>query len=125
MSQHAACRWRVPASVSDELSRATDRDWGRGCCPELVEHALLVEGGDPVEAIRRAGAGLDADLAIIGPRGPTGLKRVLLGSVADAASRTLECDVHARVSTARRRTPDRALDGTHHGARRPGNMRAR
>jgi universal stress protein E len=72
----------------------------RGCCPELLQHALLVEEGDPVVVIRRAVARLDADLVIIGTRGHTGLKRVLLGSVADAALRTLECDVLAVASTA-------------------------
>lgn len=72
----------------------------QGCCPELLERALLVEEGDPVEVIRRAVARSDADLAIIGTRGHTGLKRLLLGSVADEALRTLECDVLAVPSTA-------------------------
>ena len=70
------------------------------CCPELQKHPLLVEEGDPVDVIRRALAGLDAELAVIGTRGHTGLKRVLLGSVADEALRTLECDVLAVASTA-------------------------
>jgi nucleotide-binding universal stress UspA family protein len=89
----------VPASVSDELSHATDRNGGRGCCPELVEHPLVVQEGDPVQVIRRAAARLDADL-IIGTRGHTGPKRVLLGSVADEPLRSLECDVLAAASIA-------------------------
>jgi universal stress protein E len=72
----------------------------QACCPELLKHALLVEEGDPVEVIRRAVTRSEADLAIIGTRGHTGLKRVLLGSVADEALRTLECDVLAVASTA-------------------------
>lgn len=72
----------------------------QACCPELLERALLVEEGDPVEVIRGAVTRAEADLAIIGTRGHTGLKRVLLGSVADEALRTLECDVLAVGSTA-------------------------
>lgn len=72
----------------------------RGCCPELLEHALLVDEGDPVQVIRRAVERLQTELAVIGTRGHTGLKRVLLGSVADEALRTLECDVLAVASPA-------------------------
>jgi Universal stress protein family len=101
----AACRLPLesasfgfrPAEPRNRLGG--DRDGGRSCCPELLEHPLLVEEGDPVEVIRRAVAGWDADVVIIGTRGHTGLKRVLLGSVADAALRTLECDVLAVAST--------------------------
>lgn len=71
----------------------------RGCCPELLEHPLLVEEGEPVGVIGHAVTRLEADLLIIGTRGHTGLKRVLLGSVADEALRTLECDVLAVAST--------------------------
>jgi nucleotide-binding universal stress UspA family protein len=61
---------------------------------------LLIEEGDPVGVIARIVARLDADLVVIGTRGHTGLKRALLGSVADAALRTLECDVLAVGSSA-------------------------
>jgi nucleotide-binding universal stress UspA family protein len=72
----------------------------QGCCPELLEHSLLVEEGDPVQVIRHAVERSAAELAIIGTRGHTGAKRVLLGSVADEALRTLECDILAVASTA-------------------------
>jgi universal stress protein E len=72
----------------------------QGCCPALLEHPLLIEEGDPVGVIGRVVARLDADFVIIGTRGHTGLKRALLGSVADEALRTLECDVLAVASTA-------------------------
>jgi nucleotide-binding universal stress UspA family protein len=71
----------------------------QGCCPALLEHPLLVEEGDPIGVIGRAVARLDAELVVIGTRGHTGLKRALLGSVADEALRTLECDVLAMAST--------------------------
>lgn len=71
----------------------------QGCCPALLEHPLLIEEGDPVGVIGRVVARLDADLVIIGTRGHTGLKRALLGSVADEALRTIECDVLAVSAT--------------------------
>jgi hypothetical protein len=38
---------------------------------------------------------LDADLVVVGTRGLTGLKRILLGSVTDEVLRGIECDVLA------------------------------
>jgi len=71
-----------------------------GHCPELQEHPLLVEEGEPIEVIRRVVERTDADLVVIGTRGHRGLKRVLLGSIADEVLRTLECDVLAVGPTA-------------------------
>lgn len=56
---------------------------------------VFVEEAPPYEAIARVSGALDADLVVIGTRGLTGLKRVLLGSVADEVMRGLECDVLA------------------------------
>jgi nucleotide-binding universal stress UspA family protein len=83
----------------------------RDCCPELQEHPLLVEEGEPVEVIGRAVTRTDAELAVIGTRGHTGLKRVLLGSIADEALRTLECDVLAVGSTAQEPAVPAGADG--------------
>lgn len=55
----------------------------------------LVEEGLPAEVIRRVAEREGADLVVIGTRGHTGLKRLLLGSVADALLRELACDVLA------------------------------
>jgi len=55
----------------------------------LVEHAA------PYEAIVRTCSALDVDLVVIGTRGLTGLKRILLGSVTDEVLRGIECDVLA------------------------------
>lgn len=65
------------------------------CCPDLLTHRLLVDEGAPFEVIRRAVERLDAELVVIGTRGHSGLKRILLGSVADEVLRTIECDVLA------------------------------
>ncbi len=47
----------------------------------------------PSEAISRMAGELDADLVVIGTRGLTGLKHVLLGSVAERTVRTSPCPV--------------------------------
>lgn len=58
-------------------------------------HTVRLEEGDPIERIVEAAERDRPDLVVIGTRGLTGLKRVLLGSVADALLRRLECDVLA------------------------------
>lgn len=65
------------------------------CCPALLSKPLVVEEGPPFEVIRRAVERLNAELVVIGTRGHTGLKRLLLGSVADEVLRNIECDVLA------------------------------
>jgi universal stress protein E len=56
---------------------------------------VLVEQAAPYEAIARTCSALDADLVVIGTRGLTGLKLILLGSVTDEVLRGIECDVLA------------------------------
>ncbi|AOE87239.1 universal stress protein [Pseudomonas sp. TCU-HL1] len=53
----------------------------------------LVEEGQPMIALRRVLDREPTDLLVMGTRGLTGLKRVLIGSVADAAMRELDCDI--------------------------------
>jgi universal stress protein E len=62
---------------------------------EGVSHDIRVEEGPAFDAIRTAVDRDRPDLLVIGTRGLTGVKRVLLGSVADAVLRTLECDILA------------------------------
>jgi nucleotide-binding universal stress UspA family protein len=47
----------------------------------------------PVEAIERTAEEIGADLVVMGSRGLTGLKHVLLGSVAERTLRTAPCPV--------------------------------
>ena len=54
---------------------------------------LLIEEGLPMTALRRVLEGEPIDLLVLGTRGLTGMKRVLIGSVADAALRELDCDI--------------------------------
>jgi nucleotide-binding universal stress UspA family protein len=53
----------------------------------------LIEEGQPMTALRRVLAREPVDLLVMGTRGLTGMKRVLIGSVADAAIRELDCDI--------------------------------
>lgn len=57
--------------------------------------ATLVEEGPPFEVIRGAVERLRPDLLVIGTHGHTGIKRLLLGSVADRVLREVACDVLA------------------------------
>ncbi|MDH4557208.1 universal stress protein [Pseudomonas sp. BN417] len=60
---------------------------------EALVDQRLVEEGQPMTALRRV-VGRDAiDLLVMGTRGLTGMKRLLIGSVADAALRELSCDI--------------------------------
>ncbi|MDH4569264.1 universal stress protein [Pseudomonas sp. BN414] len=55
----------------------------------------LIEEGQPMTALRRVLDRDPVDLLVIGTRGLTGMKRILIGSVADAAIRELDCDILA------------------------------
>ena len=54
-----------------------------------------VEEGLPMTVLRRVMADSPPDLLVLGTRGMGGIKRVLIGSVADAALREFECDILA------------------------------
>src|SRR6516165_4115000 len=56
-----------------------------------VEHVLSDE--DPVEAILRTAAERGCDLIVLGSHGRSGLKRLLMGSVADQVVRKASCPV--------------------------------
>ncbi len=53
----------------------------------------LIEEGQPMTALRRVLEREPIDLLVMGTRGLTGMKRVLIGSVTDAAMRELDCDI--------------------------------
>ena len=59
----------------------------RHACPQVDEQALLREG-NPAPEINRAAEGLGADVVVLGTHGRAGLKRWLLGSVAERVVRT-------------------------------------
>ncbi|MBK9033247.1 MAG: universal stress protein [Myxococcales bacterium] len=82
----------APAAAEDELARARARlsaavqDCG-------LDAELVVERGDAAEIIARAAAGVAADLVVVATHGRTGLRRILLGSTAEAVVRSAPCSV--------------------------------
>lgn len=57
--------------------------------------SLIVQQKDPVSLVQEAVAEFDIDLLIVGTRGSSGIKRLLLGSTAEALIAEAECDVLA------------------------------
>ncbi len=58
--------------------------------PKVVVHT---ETGDPADKLVQVAAELDADLIMLGTHGRTGIKRILLGSVAERVVRLAGCPV--------------------------------
>ena len=56
---------------------------------------LLLEEGPPFLAIKKVVERVRPHLLVIGTRGHTGLKRLLLGSVTERVASEIECDVLA------------------------------
>lgn len=67
----------------------------REACPDGPAFSLIVREGDPVTVIEEVVAAMDIDLLVVGTRGATGLKRLLLGSTAEALIARAPCDVLA------------------------------
>jgi nucleotide-binding universal stress UspA family protein len=53
----------------------------------------MVESGDPRAMIEGVATKLDADLIVMGTHGRRGVRRFLLGSVAEIVARTAPCPV--------------------------------
>ena len=81
----------IEALESDALSLATK------AADQLSSHGLSTEAiatqGDPGSAIVEAAREWAADLIVVGSHGRTGLKRLLLGSVAQAVVAKAPCSV--------------------------------
>jgi universal stress protein E len=60
-----------------------------------VRYGIRLQEGQPLHAISKQVEIDNPDLLIVGTRGMTGMKRILLGSVADGLLRTSRCDVLA------------------------------
>jgi len=81
-------------SVADEAHRAVLSMLAAEGLAALKPE-VLVEEGDAIDVIKALIAKLSPSLAVLGTRGHTGLKRVLIGSVANAVLRDAECDLLA------------------------------
>jgi len=59
------------------------------------EADLRIADGHPARVVGDVIGATDADLLVLGTRGESGLKRFLMGSVADRLLRTIEIDILA------------------------------
>lgn len=90
----------VPSRVYEDLRRWIRTD-ALGHLDKLLAQARsagvrarpLVVDGAPVERIVRAARAHHADLIVMGTHGQSGLKRLLLGSVAERVAGTAHCPV--------------------------------
>lgn len=91
----------IPVDIPLEDARQKVRDW-----VEKLFHAFMAEhecnigqvrvhlrSGGPAEEIAQLAADLDADMVIVGTHGRRGVRRFLLGSVAEGAVRLCHCPV--------------------------------
>jgi universal stress protein A len=77
---------RTPADLKETLSARHATDPGLGIEYRVAE-------GDPAAQIVHAAKELHANLIVMGTHGRTGLGRILMGSVAEAVSRSAPCPV--------------------------------
>lgn len=61
--------------------------------PSVEKIAVYVTTGHPAERIVSLAASIDADVIVLGTHGRTGLKRIVLGSVAEEVVRRAPCTV--------------------------------
>jgi nucleotide-binding universal stress UspA family protein len=78
--------------LRDEITRRLD-GWCRTAAPEGVACTTQTSDQEPAEAIVGAAERIAADLVVMGTRGNTGVKHLLLGSVAERVLRTAGCPV--------------------------------
>jgi nucleotide-binding universal stress UspA family protein len=86
----------VPESFDRECRDAATREmqqWAEKVKAAGIEVKTTVTPSAPADAIARAAEELGADLVVMGSRGLTGLKHVLLGSVAERTLRMVRCPV--------------------------------
>ena len=84
-----------PGAFSDARLRASELlgEWQARADAEHVASTTQSEEGHPSEVIVEIAEKLPADLIVMGTRGLTGIKHVLLGSVAERTLRHAPCPV--------------------------------
>ena len=84
--------FQLPA-LMDRAADAVDELIAKHMRSDLTNVHVLVDTGWPDTALMRKAEEIDADLIVVGSRGYTGLKHVLLGSVAERVIRYSHCAV--------------------------------
>ena len=86
----------MPENLGDEIRKAAEQKLGEWRA-KLVQQGMQTEQHlsplFPPEGIAESAAEVGADLIVMGTRGLTGFKHVLLGSVAERTVRTAPCPV--------------------------------
>lgn len=85
----------VPLAGGDRAHHEVLRERLRGAyVPDRpLEVEYILRDGSPAESILHAAEELGCDLVVLGTHGRTGLKRLLMGSVAEAVLRKARCPV--------------------------------
>ena len=86
----------LPPNYYSEIRCAAARqlkEWKEKVTPEGVEVEASLSSGNPSQAILNAVEEIGADLIVLGTRGLTGIKHVMLGSVAERTVRMAPCPV--------------------------------
>jgi nucleotide-binding universal stress UspA family protein len=80
---------------AQEDSRNSDRVYNHLSDTPLADqnYRLVLEDTDPSQLILKVAGDLDADLIVIGTRSSRGIRKVILGSVAEQVLRHAHCDV--------------------------------
>lgn len=88
----AAYSSAVMASMTEQAQAALDSRAGRYRA-RVTLGSVRLEIGDPRDVIDGVAAQVGADLIVMGTHGRRGIRRVLLGSVAESVVRTAPCPV--------------------------------
>ena len=80
----------VKHAVADQLASVAPDDATRAQIGDVLTHVFV---GRPAEEITNFAEQLHADLIVMGTHGHTGMKRILLGSVAERVVRDAPCTV--------------------------------
>jgi nucleotide-binding universal stress UspA family protein len=88
----------VPAWLGDD-ERVAAEEVVRRARQRLEESGLtavqsIARLGEPADALLAVAEELDADLLVVGNRGISGVRRYLLGNVADRVAHHAPCSVH-------------------------------
>ena len=86
----------IPENLDRDIREAAEKqlaEWGEKVTSEGVEVERHVTPMFPSEAIENLAQEIGADLIVMGTRGLSGIKHVVLGSVAERAVRIAPCPV--------------------------------